>query len=38
MKQIKGDLEKKIQFGVLPMGTAERKLKERMNGILLINK
>ena len=38
MKQVKGGLEKKIQFGVLPMGTAERKLRERMNGMLRINK
>lgn len=38
MKQVKGGLEKKIQFGVLPMGTSERKLKERLNGILRINK
>jgi len=38
MKQIKGGSEMKIQFGVLPRGTAERKLQERINGILGMNK
>lgn len=38
MNQVKGGLEVKIQFGVLPMGTAEKKLKERINGILRISK
>lgn len=38
MKETKGGLEKKLQFGVLPRGTAERKLKQRLNGIFLLNK
>lgn len=38
MKNNKGGLERKLQFGVLPRGTAEQKLKQRLTGILRSNK